>query len=103
AQRQATEGRPFADKLGEVLARLVESVRQGTSSSTLAHPLLQQREVKRALYVVVAADRGLAGGYNVNILRRLGAILDEGDTETGVVAVGRKTRDYLRKRGVTPE
>lgn len=102
AQRQATESRPFANKLEEVLARLVESARSGESGGAFAHPLLEQREVKRTLYVVVTADRGLAGGYNVNILRRLAGVLKQSETEVGVVAVGRKTMDFLRKREMTP-
>lgn len=101
SQRQATEGRPFADKLQEVLVRLVESAR-GDSDAEIAHPLLEKREIKRTLYVAVTADRGLAGGYNANIIRRLATLLDEAKTEVGVVAIGRRGRDYLRKRGIVP-
>src|SRR5690606_23892290 len=102
AQRQATESRPFANKLEEVLVRLVESARAGESGTAIAHPLLERRDVKRTLYVAVTADRGLAGGYNVNVIRRLGALLDAAETEFGVVAIGRRGRDYLRKRGIEP-
>ncbi len=102
AQRQATASRPFANKLEEVLARLVESARSGESKAAIAHPLLEQRDVKRSLYVAITADRGLAGGYNVNIIRRLGALLDQAETEPGVIAIGRRGRDYLRKRGIEP-
>ena len=48
---------------------------------------------------MVTADRGLAGGYNVNVIRRLQGILDEETREVDVVAIGRKGRDFLRKRG----
>ena len=99
AQTQVTASRPFTDKLREVLARLVSAARK---SGGVKHPLLEKREVKRVLYVVVTADRGLAGGYNANLIRRLQAILDEESREVGVVAIGRKGRDYLRKRGIVP-
>jgi len=102
AQRQAVEGRPFAKKLEEVLVRLVESARSKESEGALLHPLLEEREVKRALYVAITADRGLAGGYNANIIRRLGALLNERGAEAGVIAIGRRGRDYLRKRGIVP-
>jgi len=100
AQTQVTANRPFTDKLREVLARVVSAARK--SEAGLRHPLLEQREVKRVLYVVITADRGLAGGYNANIIRRLQSILDEETREVAVIAIGRKGRDYLRKKGVVP-
>ena len=102
AQNRATAGRPFADKLREVLVRLVAATRAGEGAGTLDHPLLEAREVKRVLYVVVTADRGLAGGYNSNILRRLRSILEQERREYGVIVIGRKARDYVRKQKIEP-
>ena len=101
-QNRVVASRPFADKLREVLVRLVASARAGEKGGSLSHPLLEAREVKRVLYVVVSADRGLAGAYNSNILRRLRAVLDEEEREWDVVAIGRKVRDFLRKREIEP-
>jgi ATP synthase, F1 gamma subunit len=102
AQMQVTANRPFSRKLREVLARLVTAARSAEGDGRVEHPLLEVREVKRVLYVVITADRGLAGGYNVNVLRRLQGIMDEDTREFEVVAIGRKGREYLRKRGLTP-
>lgn len=101
SQGRVTAGRPFADKLGEVLGRLVASIRASEGES-LSHPLLEAREVKRVLYVAMAAERGLAGGYNANVIRQLGAILDEETRAVEVIVLGRKLRDYVRQRGITP-
>src|SRR5690606_25086870 len=100
-QSQATQGRPFAQKLREVLVRLVTAARAGEGAKPLEHPLLEVREVKRVLYVVVSADRGLAGGYNANLLRRAAAELAQEERECEIVAIGRKARDFFRKRGWT--
>lgn len=105
AQTQATSSRPFAMKLREVLGRLVQSARAaGEQQQGLEHPLLQKGDSEggRALYVAIAADRGLAGGYNANIMRRLGAVIDEETRSFDIIALGRKTVDYLRKREVKP-
>src|SRR5690606_19909517 len=103
SQNQVTASRPFADKLREVLTRLVGSVRgKAGAEAALAHPLLVAREARRVLYVAVAADRGLAGGYNANLVRRLGQILDAESREADVFVIGRKAGDYVRKRGLQP-
>ncbi len=98
-QSQATQGRPFSEKLREVLVRLVTAARSGEGARSLEHPLLEKREVKRVLYVVVSADRGLAGGYNANLLRRAVGELSKEEREYEIIAIGRKARDFFRKRG----
>lgn len=102
AQTQVTASRPFTNKLREVLARLVSAARKSQESGRIEHPLLEVREPKRVLYVVVTADRGLAGGYNANIIRQLQGILEDETRELAVVAIGRKGRDFLRKSGIEP-
>lgn len=100
AQNRVVAARPFADKLREVLSRLVQSARSSEGGDSLSHPLLESRPTQRVLYVVLTADRGLAGGYNANILRRFWAIWNEAAHESDVVVIGRKGRDFLRARGV---
>jgi len=96
AQERILRARPYATKMGEVLADL-------TSAGSLeSHPLLAKREAAggRKLLVVVSADRGLCGGFNSNIIRRSLEIL-RGSPEAGLalVVVGRKVRDFYRRRG----
>ena len=91
AQERVIAARPFAGKIGEVLARLI------TSSFEIIHPLLQVREPKNVCYVLISADRGLCGGYNANILRMNAGLLH--DKPGSLVIVGRKGRDFFRRRG----
>jgi len=96
AQEKAESSRPYTGKLQEVLARLV------AMSNDAKHPLLEKHDpIKRVTYVVVTADRGLCGGFNTNIIRRANQAIseDERPVEAGIVAVGRKARDFYRKRG----
>lgn len=94
AQAALMAARPYADSLHHVLARVV----QRTDESL--HPLLERREGSRRAYIVVTADRGLCGGFNANILRKAVNVIKElGDENPRIVAVGRKGRDYFRRRG----
>jgi F-type H+-transporting ATPase subunit gamma len=96
AQEAAESSRPYTEILQGTLARLV-----GVSSD-VEHPLLVKREeVLKVGYIVVAADRGLCGGYNTNIIRMATDTIaaDERKPDAGIIAVGRKARDFFRKRG----
>lgn len=63
------------------------------------HPLLTTREVKKSLYIVVSADRGLAGGYNANINRLVESESGKDKDSTSLIVVGLKGRDYFKSRG----
>jgi F-type H+-transporting ATPase subunit gamma len=95
AQARAKSAAPYAEKITAMLGNLAGA------ASELDHPLFKAREVKTGALVVITADRGFAGAYNINILRaaeqRLRA---EPRGALQVVVVGRKGRDYLRRRGV---
>ncbi|QGU00730.1 ATP synthase gamma chain [Candidatus Syntrophocurvum alkaliphilum] len=96
AQESAEASRPYTETLRDVLARLA-----GVSAD-VEHPLLEKREeVKKVGYIVVTADRGLCGAYNTNIIRagNLAMAQDERGIENRIIAVGRKGRDFFRKRG----
>lgn len=99
AQQQLMAGLPFNEKLETILARLLQHGRVRERFRELS-PLLQVREVKRVAYVVVAADRGLAGGYNVNVLRYALQTLQSDERERLVIAVGRRARDFFVRRGI---
>ena len=99
AQGSVVSARPYKDKLKEVLSRLVAS-----AGASATDPLLEVREVKRVGFVVFASNKGLAGGYNANIMKE--ALMQVENTvangyEVGIVAVGKKARDFFQKRGYT--
>jgi F-type H+-transporting ATPase subunit gamma len=82
--------------MAELLGNLV-SAAEATDGA--AHPLLEQREGPRRQIVVITADRGLAGAFNSNVLRNsLGFIRASNTTEVTLVVVGRKARDFYRRR-----
>ena len=66
AQERIVSARPYASKMAELLGNLVS----GQGSDGAAHPLLEQREGPRRQVVIITADKGLAGAFNSNILRR---------------------------------
>jgi len=97
AQARLLSARPYAGKLSELLGHLAASGLDG-------HPLFAARPVKRRLYVVVTSDKGLAGAYNMNVIKLAQAALDgarRDGLEVAVYAVGRKARDFFGKRGYT--
>ncbi len=80
AQARVRAARPYSDKVTAVIANLA------SAGGEADHPLLRQPErVTKVAYVVVAADRGLCGGYNNNVLRA---------TERAIVADAAQGRDY---------
>lgn len=96
AQERAEAARPYAEKMKEVIT----SIASGTTG--VKHPMLQTREVKKTGYVVITSDRGLAGGYNGNILRKLTSTIRQrhkSSDEYAIIVLGRKGRDFLKKRG----
>lgn len=97
AQQRIVESRPYAYKLQEVIASLA------LRTSPEEHPLLAMRETGRKGLVVVAADKGLCGAFNGNILRKAFEYLRQaGDAEVQItlLVVGRKARDFFRRRQI---
>ena len=88
AQNVALAGRPYSTLMNRVLV----SLQQRTDSKL--HPLLQIREVKKELVVVISTDKGLAGALNTNLLREA-ANFDP--NKTSYVVVGRKARQFLAR------
>lgn len=96
AQDRVTAARPFAQKMSEVLGGL--SARIGDEFS---HPLLDARGDERYLLVLVSADKGLAGAFNANVIKAAQAFLLENSGKTiEMVAVGRKARDFFKRREI---
>ena len=94
AQQRAQAARPYSAKISAMLANLAGS------AAELEHPLFKAREVKTTALVVVTADRGFAGAYNTAVLRVAEARVRAAPPgSVQCVVVGRKGRDYLRRRG----
>jgi F-type H+-transporting ATPase subunit gamma len=94
AQQQVLATRPYARQAREVLSYIA---RLKSTDSDLT-PLLQNRTVNRVGILLVTADRGLAGGFNSNVLRAAAVFMREQrqlGREVTVVTVGRKGRDWL--------
>src|SRR5207247_157723 len=95
AQQRAQAASPYATKITGMLENLAGA------AAELEHALFKAREVKTTALVVVTADRGFAGNYNTNVLRAAWERLHGAPPGTvQAVVVGRKGRDFLRRRGV---
>ena len=95
AQEAMFAARPYARKMMEVL--------NGVASRATpdAHPLLQERGHDKVLLVVITADKGLCGAFNANIIRTATRFLaDRGEGDVELALVGRKARDFFRRRAV---
>ncbi|RBY83967.1 F0F1 ATP synthase subunit gamma [Blastococcus sp. TF02A-26] len=95
AQARVEASKPYAREITRVLSALA-------SSASLDHPLLTEREnPRRAAVLVITSDRGFAGSYNVNVLRRteeLLSLLRQEGKEPVLYVVGRKGETYYRFR-----
>ena len=97
AQEKTEAARPYSEKLREVVASIA------SASAGVSHPMLEKRAAKKTAYLVITSDRGLAGGYNANILRRVSNELRDRHSspdEYVLYVIGRKGRDYFRRRGI---
>ena len=105
AQERALAARPYAQMLVNVLKSLVSRVEiYDPVTGEPRHPLLAQRPENDVLLIVVTGDKGLAGAFNTNILK---AALRFLQTKEGknieIETIGRKGRDFLRRRYPTSE
>ncbi|MDD5289046.1 MAG: ATP synthase F1 subunit gamma [Dehalococcoidales bacterium] len=94
AQDAGTAGRPYDQKIRQVIADLAAINQTGTS-----HPLLQKRPVKKIAIVHISPDRGLCGGLNANLNRKTGSFVLGQKTPVTLVTVGRKGIDFIRRYG----
>ena len=98
AQRHATDSRPYAEKIRELVGQVAAAV--GAEPGSFDHPLLRAPDPSpgRRLLLVLTSDRGLCGGYNANILRKARGELG-GDEPTRLEVVGSKGQSYFRFAG----
>lgn len=95
AQDRVTSARPYAQTMREMMTSLASAV-----GGEVDHPLLAVRPVKATGFLIVSADRGLAGSYNSAILRRALEMLKAYDKEqVKLYVAGRKGVQFFRRRG----
>jgi len=93
AQERVQSARPYAIKMAQLLSSLVRRA-EGE-----AHPLLVRRPAARKRLVIITSDKGLCGAFNSNILRAsLHFLREQGETNVTLVVVGKKARDFYRRR-----
>ena len=96
SQDRVTAARPYAQKMSQVLGNLSAKI-----GDDFSHPLLDARGDERYLIVLVTADKGLCGGFNANIIKACAAFMKENsDKVIEMMPVGRKGRDYFKRRDV---
>ena len=98
AQERILEARPYSNKMHEVLSSLA------LRSEATPQPLLARRDGGRKMLVVISGDKGMCGAFNANIIRRTTDLLraiGDGEVSVKLIVVGRKVRDFYRRRPVT--
>jgi F-type H+-transporting ATPase subunit gamma len=100
AQEAAMAARPYAQMLTNVLKSLISraDIYDPVTGQPL-HPLLAEREEKTILLIVVTGDKGLAGAFNTNILKMASKFIEsKPDQNIDIECIGRKGRDFMRRR-----
>ena len=94
AQERGLAGRPYSDKISQVLADLAALAR---GSEEVPHPLLQSRPVNRIAIVHITPDRGLCGGLNANLNRLTANFILGQKVPVSLINVGRKGLEFMRR------
>ena len=90
--------RPYATKLNEILTNLSSTLEEGVSVFT------QEREVKKVLLVVITSNRGLAGAFNMNVIKATNNLISakysamHQNGNLSIIAIGKKAQDFYEKR-----
>src|SRR3954452_24436741 len=98
AQDRTISSRPYAGMLRKVLANVAAAA--SGDENAAQNPLLARREERRILLVLVTGDKGLAGAFNTNLIKAGQRFVSERkDAKVRMELIGRKGRDFFRKRG----
>ena len=92
AQAQVANSRPYFEILRNTIDDIVDH------NLEVSSPYLRERTGNKVMYIVIAGDRGLAGGYNSNILKLVQAAIK--DKEATVLPIGKKALDYFKSKGI---
>ena len=93
AQERGLAGRPYAEKIQQVIADLAALTEAGQA----LHPLLQRRPIKKIALVHITPDRGLCGGLTSSLNRTIASYILEQKVPVSVIAVGRKGCEFVRR------
>lgn len=92
AQERAEGARVFSEKTREVFQNVAGA------ATDVSHPFLVDRGGEKIAFILITSDRGLAGGYNVKVINEVVNKV-ENKAKTSLITIGRKGRDYFRRRG----
>jgi F-type H+-transporting ATPase subunit gamma len=99
AQDRVIASRPYGAALRALLADVAAAA--GSDERVATHPLLARRPEKRIQLVLITSDKGLAGAFNSNLIKAAQRLAEEHKpAATDFLLIGRKGRDFFRKRGV---
>jgi F-type H+-transporting ATPase subunit gamma len=95
-QSEMQLGRPYSEKIKEVISHIA------TSSSEYSHPFYENRESKKACFIVVSSDKGLCGGLNINLFKNVihkAAELNTQGVESSFALIGVKAANFFKTVG----
>ena len=95
-QSEMQLGRPYSEKIKEVISHIA------TSSSEYSHPFYENREAKKACFIVVSSDKGLCGGLNINLFKNViqkAAELNDQGVESSFALIGVKAANFFKVVG----
>ena len=93
SQLNMEQCRPYSNEVSNLMNNLLLDC----DNSTFA--LMEKREIKNTLYVVITSDRGMAGAFNTNILKKAQIDIDNEDLDQSkIICIGKKSRDYFTNR-----
>ncbi len=97
AQDRVLAARPYAQIMRRMLVNVAQAAAEHQDGEAI--PLLARRPEKRIQFLVITADRGLAGAFNSNVIRVAQRFIQEhADADVELELIGRKGRDFFRKR-----
>ena len=93
SQSNMEQCRPYSNKISILLNDFL------SDCDNINFDLMQKREVSKTLYVVITSDRGMAGAFNTNILKKAQSDIDvDGKDQARIISIGKKSRDYFKNR-----
>ncbi len=93
SQENMEKSRPYTNSIEQMINHLIPDI----DRSLL--PILEEREVKKKLFIVVSADRGMAGAFNSNIIKKTEEkVLEFGSKDCLLICIGKKSHDYFKRR-----
>lgn len=94
----AIKGRTYALYALDILKKIEKYTGQNIKNLS---PLFKENEAERNCLVVISSDKGLAGAFNSNVIRKVEGILKQSDTTTDIVAIGKRGRDYFARKNIS--